>query len=63
MGAAQAANWFTVSGAQSALILADHGYHRMHDLGLHGWHLGPIGWLLALAFIVVATVLVIRSLK
>lgn len=63
MNLAHTINSFVLRLANLRLVEADAGYHPMHDLSVHGWHFGPIMWVLAIALVAVAFVLAIRRLK
>ena len=56
-------NSFAVRWAQLRPLQADTGYLAMHDPNFPGWHFGPVVWALALALVVVAIVVAVRSLK
>lgn len=48
---------------QNAPPLIHADYYGMHELSLHGWHIWPIIWVLAIFIAIVATVLVVQKMK
>ncbi len=56
-------NSFALSLAQLRSLETDVGDLTMHALNFHGWHFGPAVWVSALALVVLAIVVAVRSLK